>query len=335
MSVPAYATYPSGRTRYNAPRSNPAASTASDHGNPHNGNPAAGASPPYTCTCQSSDASGAKLSTPSPPAHGSRSPPSTEPASRELGDQRVALDYNLPIAATRRFDDVGFFSAIQLAGSYRALAALSRAPERANFQYLSGARELPAAALANAGVRFDGSLSTRRALPLRLVEGGVNLYEVPSPVPRALFFPAGAVRYWNEPEMAERLRDARFRLDQQMLLPLGRIGPEPAASEAVSPTPLVWRRDSRGDIEIDVVAATQGYVRLLESYDGGWTVSLDGEPVEVQRADGFLLAAPVPAGAHRLRFAYRTPGATAGALMSLAVLVIALALARRYPPPLA
>ena len=227
---------------------------------------------------------------------------------RELGDQRVALDYNLPIVPTRRFDDVGFFSAIQLATSYRALAALSRAPERANFQYLSGARELPAAALANAGVRFVGTLSTRRDLPLRLTEGGVNLYEVPAPVARALFFPAGAVRYWNEPEMAERLRDPRFRLDQQMLLPLERIGPEPAATEAVSPTPLAWRRDSRGDIEIDVVAETQGYVRLLESYDEGWTVSLDGEPVEAQRADGFLLAAPVPAGAHRLRFAYRTQG---------------------------
>ena len=250
---------------------------------------------------------------------------------RELGDQRVALDYNLPIVATRRFDDVGFFSAIQLASSYRALAALSQAPERANFQYLSGARELPATALANAGVRFVGSLSTRRDLPLRFAEGGVNLYEVPSPVPRALFFPAGAVRYWNEPEMAERLRDPRFRLDQQMQLPLERIGGEPVATEPVFPTPLAWRRDSRGDIEIDVVAATQGYVRLLESYDEGWRVTLDGEPVEAQRADGFLLAAPVPAGSHRLRFEYKTPGATVGALMSLAALMIAFALARRYP----
>jgi hypothetical protein len=254
---------------------------------------------------------------------------------RELGEQRVALDYNLPIVATRRFDDVGFFSAIQLASSYRTLAALSRAPERANFQYLSGARELPAAALANAGVRFVGTLSTRRDLPLRLTEGGVNLYEVPAPVARALFFPAGAVRYWSEPEMAERLRDPRFRLDEQMLLPLERIGPEPVASESVSPTPLVWRRDSRGGIEIDVVAETDGYVRLLDSYDEGWTVSLDGEPVGAQRADGFLLAAPVPAGSHRLRFVYRTPGVTAGALMSLAVLVSAFALARRYLPPVA
>jgi hypothetical protein len=248
---------------------------------------------------------------------------------RELGDQRVALDYNLPIVATRRFDDVGFFGAIQLAASYRALAALSQAPERANFQYLSGARDLPAAALANAGVRFVGSLSTRRDLPQRLAEGGVNLYEVPAPVPRALFFPAGAVRYWNEPEIAERLRDPRFRLDQQMLLPLGRIGPEPVASEAGLPVPLAWRRNPRGDIEIEVTAATQGYVRLLESYDEGWTVSLDGEPAEALRADGFLLAAPVPAGAHRLRFEYRTPGATTGALMSIAALVLALALARR------
>jgi len=252
---------------------------------------------------------------------------------REVGDQRVALDYNLPIAPTRQFDDVGFFGAIQLASSYRALAALRQAPERENFQYLSGAREIPAAALANAGVRFVGSLSTRRDLPLRLTEGGVNLYEVPAPVARALFFPAGAVRYWNEPEMAERLRDPSFRLDQQILLPLGRIGPEPALNGAASPTALVWRRQSPDLIEIDLMAATDGYVRLLESYDEGWTVEVDGEPGAVQRADGFLLAAPVPAGAHRLRLAYRTPGATAGALMSLAVLLFALVLARRFSPP--
>ena len=106
-------------------------------------------------------------------------------------------------------------------------------------------------------------------------------------------------------------------------------------TEAVSPTPLVWRRDSQGDIEIDVVAETEGYVRLLESYDEGWTVSLDGEPVEAQRADGFLLAALVPAGSHRLRFVYRTPGGTAGALMSLAVLASSFALARRDSPPVA
>ncbi|HEY8153165.1 MAG TPA: YfhO family protein [Myxococcota bacterium] len=252
---------------------------------------------------------------------------------RELGDGRVALDYNLPIAPTRRFDDVGFFGAIQLASSYRALAALRQAPERENFQYLSGAREIPAAGLANAGVRFVGSLSTRRDLPLRLAEGGVNLYEVPLPVARALFFPAAAVRLWNEPEMAERLRDPRFRLDQQMLLPLDRIGPEPATDGAASPTALAWRRRSPDVIEIDVVAATDGYVRLLEACDAGWTARVDGEPVETLRADGFLLAARVPAGPHRLRFAYRTPGAATGALMSLAVLLLALRLARRFTPP--
>jgi hypothetical protein len=250
---------------------------------------------------------------------------------RELEGQRVALDYNLPIVATRRFDDVGFFSAIQLAGSYRALAALSQAPERANFQYLSGARELPAAALANAGVRFVGSLSTRLDLPLRLAEGGVNLYEVPSPVARALFFPAGSIRYWNEPEMTERLRDPSFRLDRQMLLPLERIGSEPAASDAASPTVLAWRRPSPDLIEVDVTASTPGHVRLLEAWDEGWTASLDGEPVATQRADGFLLAAPVPAGAHRLRFAYRTPGAITGAVFSVAVALVSFALVRRRP----
>jgi hypothetical protein len=248
---------------------------------------------------------------------------------REVGGQRVAFDYNLPIAATRRFDDVGFFSAIQLADSYRALAALSRAPDRANFQYLSGARELSSTALANAGVRFVGSLSARRDLPLRIAEGGVNLYQVPAPVPRALFFPAGAVRYWNEPETTERLREASFRLDQQMLLPLDRVAQEPVVDGAAPATPLAWRRPSPDVIEVDVAAPTPGYVRLLEAYDDGWTASVDGQPTESRRADGFLLAASVSAGSHRLRFSHHTPGAAAGAAMSLVAVLVAAFVTRR------
>jgi hypothetical protein len=245
----------------------------------------------------------------------------------DLGAARVALDYNLPIAATRRYDDVGFFSAIQLADSYRALGAMRQVPEGANFQYLSGARDLPAAALANAGVRFVGTLSTRVDLPLRLAEGGVNLYEVPSPVPRALFFPVEAVRYWNEPEMTQRQREAGFQLDRQMLLPLDRMGDGRAAASSGSPAPLAWHRERPDVIELEVEATTQGYVRLLEAYDEGWTVRIDEQPAETLRADGFLLAARVPAGVHRLRFTYRTPGAAAGASMSLVALLIGLVLA--------
>ena len=85
--------YPSGRTKYTAPRFTPAWSIVGRHGNMWQGSPlplqtspSSGAGSPYTCTCQSSAVSGAKLSVRSAEGsdagtiHGRRSPPLSWPA---------------------------------------------------------------------------------------------------------------------------------------------------------------------------------------------------------------------------------------------------------------
>ena len=56
---------------------------------------------------------------------------------------------------------------------------------------------------------------------------------------------------------------------------------------------------------------------MLESYDPGWSADVDGRPAAVFAANGFTLAAPVAAGAHAVRFLYRTPGRTTGIEFSL------------------
>ena len=71
-------------------------------------------------------------------------------------------------------------------------------------------------------------------------------------------------------------------------------------------------------------------------YDSGWSAAVDGQPVPVQRASVGFMAVRVPAGAHQLRFTYRTPGLAPGLALSgvgLAVLAGYLLLWRRYGRP--
>ena len=49
---------------------------------------------------------------------------------------------------------------------------------------------------------------------------------------------------------------------------------------------------------------TGGYVVLADAYYPGWTVSVDGVPAELLRADCFFRATPVTAGEHVVRYDY-------------------------------
>ncbi len=248
-----------------------------------------------------------------------RRPRIEEVLARGTGTFRVALDYNLPIAPTRRYDDVGFFTSLQPAATYRALLALARAPDRLNIQYFSGAWQLDAAALRSCGVRYVGSLAERTDLVRLLTEDGVNLYEVPEPVPRALFFPDADIRFWNEPEMPRLLRSPQ--VDRVLLLPLEEADGREAAREPGSgPRPARFARPSPDAMEVAVEADRAGWVRILESHDPGWSATLDGVPARIVRSEGFLMAVRVAAGSHVVRFTYATPGARTGALLSLAAL---------------
>lgn len=60
-----------------------------------------------------------------------------------------------------------------------------------------------------------------------------------------------------------------------------------------------------------------GVLRILESWDPGWSATVNGRPVPVHRADFLFMAVPVPAGPCDVRLTYRPPGFTEGAGASL------------------
>lgn len=74
-----------------------------------------------------------------------------------------------------------------------------------------------------------------------------------------------------------------------------------------------WRMNS---VSAVVDAARPALFVVSQSWSPGWTASVDGRAAPVVRADALVLGVPVPAGRHRLRLEYHTPGLQAGGVVS-------------------
>ncbi|MBX7099121.1 MAG: YfhO family protein, partial [Myxococcaceae bacterium] len=106
-------------------------------------------------------------------------------------------------------------------------------------------------------------------------------------------------------------------------------GAELDAAPCESPTPTVRRGEEW--LEVEVNACAPRLLVLGDSYFPGWRALVDGEEVEVSRADGMLRGVRVPAGPHRVRFTYRPRSVQVGGVGTLlgAIAVAALGMRRR------
>ena len=77
-------------------------------------------------------------------------------------------------------------------------------------------------------------------------------------------------------------------------------------------------------MRLRVQASAPAVVVLLDTFDPGWGATLDGAPTGVLRAHLAFRGILVPAGSHEIRMAYRPRSVTAGGLISLACLAVAL-----------
>lgn len=73
------------------------------------------------------------------------------------------------------------------------------------------------------------------------------------------------------------------------------------------------------------------YVFVSVPYSAGWTAALDGQPVEILKANTGFMAVPVNGAEHKLVFTYATPGLAAGAACTVVGVLglVALVLGRR------
>ena len=75
-----------------------------------------------------------------------------------------------------------------------------------------------------------------------------------------------------------------------------------------------------------VNAPQGGFLRVSGNWDEGWSARLDGEQVDVLRADGVFRGVQVPPGVHEVTFSYMNPVESRGRVVALAALVVLLAL---------
>lgn len=95
---------------------------------------------------------------------------------------------------------------------------------------------------------------------------------------------------------------------------------------------ITSQNDRANALELNVETESSGWLVLADTYYPGWTAAVDGAPVEIQRANLAFRAVEVPAGAQAVRFEYRPAWLLPGLFISLAALVITLALFRLRKP---
>jgi len=241
---------------------------------------------------------------------------------RELaGDGRVASALSLANAPWfRQIDDVGFFDSISLARPYQGVLDLARLPPLRNVEYLS-ASELDervlryAAARARVTADIDGQ--NERCSP------------VTSAAARASFIPPARVAFVSDARMRSLLRDDAYDPVANLLLPpeakAGAPGPGAAEVPDGGAPSVSYARPWSDEVRLRVRGRRAGYIRLIESWDPGWSATSDGRPVPIWPADGVTMAVAVDAGDHQIVFRYATPGVAFGAAISATAAVLLLA----------
>ncbi|HEY4085034.1 MAG TPA: hypothetical protein VGM43_03810 [Bryobacteraceae bacterium] len=231
---------------------------------------------------------------------------------REIGNGRIAdqRDGNTPLYG-ERYDDAGGFDSVFLARYNRAWMALAGEPPDTNEQVFD-ASALPPRALEAFGVRFVI---------------GEDLYRVPHPAPRVQLFPAARAEFEPQSQIPEIFAAGSW--DRLLLEPSAKqLIPSGAAANI--PPRLNYSRPSPDEIRIQASNSQPGFVYVLESFDPGWTASVDSAPAPVLPANGFAMAIPITPGVHAVRLTYETPGRGTGLLLSLTSLVL-LGVLVRYP----
>jgi hypothetical protein len=146
----------------------------------------------------------------------------------------------------------------------------------------------------------------------RVTEGETPVYRNNRVLPRAFLVDGYVVRDGNAARRT--LRDGL--VDFRRVALLERDPPDadrPAlasSSEQVGAAVVTGYRDH--EVEIDTDAPGRRLLVLTDVHYPGWLVSIDGQPATLYRANFAFRAVPVPAGRHRIVFAYRPASVRVG-----------------------
>ena len=91
-----------------------------------------------------------------------------------------------------------------------------------------------------------------------------------------------------------------------------------------TPGTAAYREVSPEDVRVTVTTADPALVVVRNTYDPGWSATVDGEPAPVLAADYLVQAVAVPSGTHEIRLVYRDDDVTKGAFAGLVIWVMLL-----------
>jgi hypothetical protein len=148
-------------------------------------------------------------------------------------------------------------------------------------------------------------------------DGSVRVTPIENPLPHVFFASPEQV---SRGQMLQLLADPGFDFTSSALVD-DPVQPSMATAE---PTDA---REARAtvvrpeDVEVQT-AGSGGFLVLADSFADGWTATVDGVATPIWKVDGLWRGLQVPPGNREVRFRYRTPGLSSGALVSIITLLL-------------
>jgi hypothetical protein len=152
----------------------------------------------------------------------------------------------------------------------------------------------------------------------------LKVYANPDVLPRA-FAVHEAFRIADRRGAGDHLSQLEPELGQKTFLDVD----PPALERCPGNDEITIRSHAPGRVILDVNMACRGMVILADTYAPGWTATVDQQETPIYEAYTLVRGVVVPAGKHTINFVYRPRSVLAGAALTLAATLAALALAWR------
>ena len=153
--------------------------------------------------------------------------------------------------------------------------------------------------------------------------------------PQRAFLVDRAVRVDDPAHALERLVGSDFDPRREVILDdTNNARDNPATTEPVEGTAgrVRWVTDSADGLRLEVRSEKPAWLVVLDSWDPGWSASIDGHATDIVRADYNFRAVRVPAGTSTIRMSYQPPGLVLGGVIS--GVTVALIVGALVVPPL-
>jgi hypothetical protein len=151
----------------------------------------------------------------------------------------------------------------------------------------------------------------------------MRVFRVPDALPRT--YAVGTTRVADGAKALELLGDASWDLHREALVATGPPIRARASFTGFSEI-TAWRPDR---VRIRAEASGSALVVLVDTYDPGWRVTIDGQPATARRVNLAFRGVEVSAGRHEVEWVYRPTSVLAGLLVSGLGLAAAIGLIAR------